>query len=342
MHGLGTPKVILLTSAGAPALRGRRAKLFAATLAKPVKQSDLLDAIVTAFTTPAASRRSRAKEPRRPTQAVKTRLRVLVAEDNPTNQKLVSAMLDQKGHQVTVVGNGRLAVERVAHEAFDLILMDVQMPEMSGLEATAAIRRREEGSGRHLPIVALTARAMAGDREQCLAAGMDAYVSKPVRAPELFSAIDALVAGQVIRATDIDAFGSTETNDAEINESLPLYTSVALNGPAAVVCGSAELGIFNKVGNRRFLRFSVPAARTITVRVASIGLDAPIPDPDFVLFGDGPPQVAEEAASTVEQASFPVEGGDYVVEVYEYSHIDPSATDNVSRGDTCMNVTITG
>jgi two-component system sensor histidine kinase/response regulator len=104
-------------------------------------------------------------------------------------------MLDQKGHQVTVVGNGRLAVERVAHEAFDLILMDVQMPEMSGLEATAAIRRREEGSGRHLPIVALTARAMAGDREQCLAAGMDAYVSKPVRAPELFSAIDALVAG---------------------------------------------------------------------------------------------------------------------------------------------------
>jgi len=116
-----------------------------------------------------------------------------VAEDNPTNQKLVSALLDQKGHQVSIVSNGRLAVERAAAEPFDVILMDVQMPEMSGLEATAAIRERERAEGGHVPIVALTARAMAGDREQCLAAGMDAYVSKPVRADELFSAIDAIV-----------------------------------------------------------------------------------------------------------------------------------------------------
>jgi two-component system, sensor histidine kinase and response regulator len=194
-HKSGRPKVILLTSAGSPALRGRRAKLFAAALAKPVKQSDLLDVIVTVFTTPPPSRRLRVKEPRRPARNVKAGLRVLVAEDNQTNQKLVSALLDQKGHTVTVVGNGRLAVARAAHEPFDLILMDVQMPEMSGLEATAAIRKQEEGTGRHLPIVALTARAMAGDREQCLAAGMDAYVSKPVRAPELFSAIEAVVAG---------------------------------------------------------------------------------------------------------------------------------------------------
>src|SRR5262245_39236536 len=201
-HRSGRPKVILLTSAGSPALRGRRAKLFAAALAKPVKQSDLLDAIVTVFTTPAASRRPRAKEPRRPARNVKTGLRVLVAEDNPTNQKLMSALLDQKGHRVTVVGNGRLAVARAAHDTFDLILMDVQMPEMSGLEATAAIRKQEEGTGQHLPIVALTARAMAGDREQCLAAGMDAYVSKPVRAEELFAAIDSLIE---IPANDIAA-----------------------------------------------------------------------------------------------------------------------------------------
>ena len=89
-------------------------------------------------------------------------------------------MLDQQGHVVTSSATARLAVERAAQESFDVILMDVQMPEMSGLEATAAIRKQEEGTGRHLPIVALTARAMAGDREQCLAAGMDAYVSKPV------------------------------------------------------------------------------------------------------------------------------------------------------------------
>jgi two-component system, sensor histidine kinase and response regulator len=194
LYRSNTPKVILLTSAGSAALRGRRAKLFSAALAKPVKQSDLLDAIVTAFVTPGSSRRARVKEARQ-TRDSRTGLRVLVAEDNATNQKLVSAMLDQKGHAVTLVGNGTLAVERAAQEPFDLILMDVQMPEMSGIEATVAIRKQEEGTGRHLPIVALTARAMAGDREQCLAAGMDAYVSKPVKAAELFSTIDAVLAG---------------------------------------------------------------------------------------------------------------------------------------------------
>ena len=193
-YGSGAPKVILLTSSGTPALRGRRARLFAGALAKPIKQSDLLDAIVTAFVTPPRTRRTRATEPRR-AQKPKTGLRVLVAEDNATNQKLVSAMLDQKGHKATVVGNGLLAVERAMKEPFDVVLMDVQMPEMGGLEATVAIREQEAGTGRHLPIVALTARAMAGDREQCLAAGMDAYVSKPVRAAELFAAIDAVVSG---------------------------------------------------------------------------------------------------------------------------------------------------
>ena len=185
-------KIVLLTSAGSPALRGRRAAIFVATLIKPVKQSELLDAIVTAFAAPdAAARRPRGK-PARPSRRHARALRILVAEDNPTNQKLVSALLEQQGHHVSIVGNGRLAVERAAQEPFDLIVMDVQMPEMSGLEATAAIRQAERHAGRHIPIVALTARAMADDREQCLAAGMDAYVSKPVRAEELFSAIDAI------------------------------------------------------------------------------------------------------------------------------------------------------
>jgi PAS domain S-box-containing protein len=227
-YGARAPKLMLLTSAGAPTLRGRRARLFAAALVKPVKQSDLLDAIVTAFTTSPSSRRSRAKEPNDQKRAVKTGLRVLVAEDNPTNQKLVSAMLDVKGHRVTVVGNGRLAVERVAQEAYDVVLMDVQMPEMSGLEATQAIRMREEGTGRHLPIVALTARAMAGDREQCLAAGMDAYVSKPVRAPELFSAIDAVMAGT-----------STVAPDASTPEAAP--HSIDISALLAGFAGRSDL-----------------------------------------------------------------------------------------------------
>jgi CheY-like chemotaxis protein/HPt (histidine-containing phosphotransfer) domain-containing protein len=186
-------KVMLLTSAGSAGLRGRRAALFEAMLVKPVKQSDLLDAIVTAFAKPVVARRQRAKRSQRTERAAKA-LRVLVAEDNPTNQKLVSALLEQRGHHVTIVNNGRRAVERAAAERFDVILMDVQMPEMGGLEATAAIREQERGTGGHVPIVALTARAMAGDREQCLAAGMDAYVSKPVRAEELSAAIDAILA----------------------------------------------------------------------------------------------------------------------------------------------------
>ena len=185
-------KLILLTSAVAPPLKGRAAAAFAATLAKPVKQSDLLDAIVTAFAAPTA-RRARAKETARSSRQSARSLRVLVAEDNRTNQTLLAALLKQKGHAVTIVGDGRQAVERAKSAAFDVILMDVQMPEMSGLEATGAIREHERTIARHTPIVALTARAMAGDREQCLDAGMDAYVSKPLRPDELFSAIDAAV-----------------------------------------------------------------------------------------------------------------------------------------------------
>jgi PAS domain S-box-containing protein len=189
----GRLKMILLTSAGAPAVKGRAANVFAAKLAKPVKQSDLLDAIVTAFATPVSSRRQRGKDTPRPAEQPNKALRVLVAEDNPTNQALVAALLKQKGHRVTIVGNGRLAADRAVLETFDVVLMDVQMPEMGGLEATGLIRDHERTAGGHVPIVALTARAMAGDREQCLAAGMDAYVSKPLRTEELFAAIDSVV-----------------------------------------------------------------------------------------------------------------------------------------------------
>ena len=208
-HRLNAIKIVLLTSAGSPALRGPRAAVFAATLVKPVKQSELLDAIVTAFAAPDAAVRRRARPPRRSRRAARV-LRVLVAEDNPTNQKLVSALLDQHGHHVSMVNNGRLAVERAAQEPFDIILMDVQMPEMSGLEATAAIRDAERHTGRHIPIVALTARAMAGDREDCLAAGMDAYVSKPVRADELFSTMAAITGSKPAAASSPPTAASPE------------------------------------------------------------------------------------------------------------------------------------
>jgi PAS domain S-box-containing protein len=118
------------------------------------------------------------------------RLRILLAEDGLINQKLAVGLLKRWDHAVTVAGNGREAVDAYETGSFDLILMDVQMPEMDGLEATAAIRERERHTPNHIPIVALTAHAMHGDRERCLAAGMDGYVSKPVRPGELLKAIE--------------------------------------------------------------------------------------------------------------------------------------------------------
>jgi CheY-like chemotaxis protein len=191
----------------------------------------LLDAIVTAFATPVpapAVPKTRRASPAR-TQTARP-LRVLVAEDNATNQKLVLALLKQRGHHGVVVGNGRLAVEAAAAEKFDVILMDVQMPEMGGLEATSAIRAAERDSGKRTPIIALTAHVMAGDREECLAAGMDGFVAKPLRPAELFAAIDQFgpassfpapgPAAQVDGATLLASLGGTPSLLAGMLEQL--------------------------------------------------------------------------------------------------------------------------
>ncbi|MBV9122029.1 MAG: response regulator, partial [Planctomycetes bacterium] len=119
-------------------------------------------------------------------------LRILLAEDNVINQKLVVLLLRKQGHVVAVAGDGREALEVLEQQPFDLVLMDMQMPEMDGIEATAIIREKEKETGRHLPIIALTAHAMIGDRDSCLAAGMDGYVSKPFQEKELRQAIEDL------------------------------------------------------------------------------------------------------------------------------------------------------
>ena len=119
-------------------------------------------------------------------------LRVLLAEDNAVNQQLVVRALEKQGHSVTVAGNGREAIRVLTQEHFDVILMDVQMPEMTGIEATEMIRRTERETGRHIPIIAMTAHAMKGDRERCLACGMDGYVSKPIRLRELREVLESM------------------------------------------------------------------------------------------------------------------------------------------------------
>ena len=118
-----------------------------------------------------------------------------MAEDSLVNQKLAVRLLEKRGHAVAVAGNGREALAALEQQSFDVVLMDVQMPEMDGLEATAAIRAKERTAGGHVPIVAMTAAAMKGDRERCLQAGMDDYVSKPLQPNELFDIVERRAAG---------------------------------------------------------------------------------------------------------------------------------------------------
>jgi CheY-like chemotaxis protein len=155
-------------------------------------------------------------------------LRILLAEDNAVNQLLASRMLEKRGHHVVIVGNGQAALEQLEFETFDLILMDIQMPGIDGFEATARIRRMEATTGTHLPIVAMTAHAMEGDRERCLAAGMDGYIAKPIRAEDLVDAIEKL--GHPPAVTGVES-------TPRPREREPIDTASAL----ARVGGDAEL-----------------------------------------------------------------------------------------------------
>ncbi len=183
--------VMMLSSASQPLESRRCQKLgLAAYLTKPIKQAELYRAILAALGSPEARPQSPPPLARRGGRA----LRLLLAEDNLVNQKLAVRLLEKQGHTVVVAADGREAVEAAGRQPFDLVLMDVQMPEMDGFEATAAIRQAERGTGRHVPILAMTAYAMKGDRERCLEAGMDGYVSKPIQGRELSEMIERLVA----------------------------------------------------------------------------------------------------------------------------------------------------
>ena len=139
-----------------------------------------------------------AKTPEDPKEeGPKPRLRILLAEDNAINQRVALRILEKGGHTVGLAANGKETLQALEENGFDVVLMDVQMPEMDGLEAAAAVRQKERGGGRHIPIIAMTAHAMTGDRERCLAAGMDDYLSKPIRARELLAMV-AKYAGQAL------------------------------------------------------------------------------------------------------------------------------------------------
>jgi signal transduction histidine kinase/DNA-binding response OmpR family regulator len=205
---LGHAMVVMLTSAG---LRGEGARCRAlgirAYLPKPARRADLLEAMKLILSAPAAGAGVGGRDSSEAAglglvtvhtlRERRTQLRVLVAEDNSVNQALARRLLEKRGHTVVIAENGRAALDALEREAFDLILMDVQMPVLGGLEAAACIRERERvaGCGARIPIIALTANAMAGDRERCIGAGMDEYLTKPIQARDLFAMVERVMAG---------------------------------------------------------------------------------------------------------------------------------------------------
>ncbi|MBL8212833.1 MAG: response regulator [Bryobacterales bacterium] len=178
--------VILLNSAMHGSSRRKRSPSVTASLTKPVRRQELRAVIIRIFTGLVEVSSSESPRAQRTSPVP---LHILLAEDNKVNQRVALRILESAGHQVTVAPNGTRAVERWEADRFDLVLMDVMMPELDGFEATREIRNREDASGAHTPIFAMTASAMAGDRERCLAAGMDDYISKPIDAAELLALV---------------------------------------------------------------------------------------------------------------------------------------------------------
>jgi two-component system, sensor histidine kinase and response regulator len=185
---------VMLTSGGQRGDATRcKALGIAAYLIKPVLQSDLLEALLSVLGSRQEAARPAQLVTRHTLRERRPPLRILLTEDNAVNQRLASRLLEKEGHVVVVADDGAKALKACKENTFDLILMDVQMPVLDGMEATAAIRQTEQSTGHHVPIIAMTAHAMAGDRQRFLKAGMDGYVSKPIHSRDLLEAIESVL-----------------------------------------------------------------------------------------------------------------------------------------------------
>jgi signal transduction histidine kinase/HPt (histidine-containing phosphotransfer) domain-containing protein len=223
--------IMMLTSGGRGSDIGQCRELgIAAYLIKPIKQSELMDSIlrVLDLAAPVVEQREVASLSARDLKP----LRVLLAEDNEINQLLALRLLEKQGHTVMIVGDGQEALSAIGRELFDIVLMDVQMPKMDGLAATEALRAQELTGGRRLPIIAMTANAMKGDRERCLKAGMDGYVSKPVQAQKLSEEIERVLSVSIETKSLNDCGGlmETETRTRELDVESVFDSVAALEG----------------------------------------------------------------------------------------------------------------
>jgi CheY-like chemotaxis protein len=193
---LSSVRIVMLTSGGERGDAAHCQKLgVAAYLSKPFDRLELRDVLLHVLARDPAKPEVRALLTRHALQEQRPSLSFLVAEDNAVNQRLIVRLLEKRGHRVVLAQNGREALEALEKQPFDIVLMDLQMPEMDGFEATQLIREKEKASGAHLAIIALTAHAMKGDEERCLAGGMDGYVSKPIKLEELFSVMENVAPG---------------------------------------------------------------------------------------------------------------------------------------------------
>jgi len=232
------PRLLLLSSATGANRQGETE--FDHVLTKPVKPSDLLEAITLVLGAQSVQLSTPVK---RASISKTTRpLRILLAEDGLTNQRFAVDLLENCGHSVAIANNGREAVESTARESFDVVLMDVQMPEMDGLEATRRIRDRERDDVKRLPIIAMTAHAMKGDREQCLEAGMDAYISKPIRVQDLLHTLETIEPGGCIPSGDRPQ--SAAPNIAEPGDC---RMAAVIDWPAAIAAVGGNLANFRSL-----------------------------------------------------------------------------------------------
>jgi CheY-like chemotaxis protein len=199
--------VVMLTSGGQPGDAARcRALGIAAYLPKPIQRHDLRAAILLALSSKSGQTPRQQLVTRHSLREARHTGRILLVEDNAINQLVARRLLEKRGHTVVVATNGREALailEKAAWAGFACVLMDVQMPEMGGFECTAIIRAREQGTRVHLPIIAMTAHAMSGDDGRCVAAGMDAYLSKPIDPNALFDVVEQQLLGSSASPTPV-------------------------------------------------------------------------------------------------------------------------------------------
>jgi two-component system sensor histidine kinase/response regulator len=283
-----TATVMMLSSAGqrGDAVRCRELGV-AAYLTKPVRQSELLEAILAALGTRAKGDTPSSLVTVHSLRASKSHFRALLAEDNAVNQLVAVRLLEKVGHTVIVAANGKEALEAWRKEPFDLVLMDVQMPEMNGWEATRAIREEERSTGGHIPIIALTAHAMKGDEERCLAAGMDLYLTKPIRTSDLLAALDQVESLKVTpgakantsmhqAARHIDLASALDRLDGDrglFDQVAVLFRSECLTLIAAIRCAFTEHDSRKVQSGARTLKGSSASLGASALSQAAEGLE---------------------------------------------------------------------